>query len=185
MVTQADIAAIRPGEELDWSAIDHYVRAHVDGLAGKLEVLQFPGGSANLTYLLRYGNQELVLRRPPFGVIAPGAHDMKREFKVLSRLWKHTRLAPRAYAFCDDKSVCGADFFVMERRTGVVVRGEMPAELKRHANVGRRIGFAVVDAMAELHSLDPVVCDLADLGKPEEIGQLFKGFQRFLYEPAR
>ena len=108
-----------------------------------------------------------MLRRPPFGVIAPGAHDMKREFKVLSRLWKHTRLAPRAYAFCDDKSVCGADFFVMERRTGVVVRGELPVELKRHANVGRRIGFAVVDAMAELHSLDPVVCDLADLGKPE------------------
>jgi len=166
MGTTADIAPIRPGEELDWPAIDRYVRAHVDDLTGTLEVLQFPGGSANLTYLLQYGNQELVLRRPPFGVIAPGAHDMKREFKVLSRLWKHTRLAPRAYAFCDDKSVCGADFFVMERRTGVVVRGELPAELRRHANVGRRIGFAVVDAMAELHSLDPVVCDLADLGKP-------------------
>lgn len=169
-MTTSDTAPIRPGEELDWTAIDRYVRAHVDelnGFTGQLEVEQFPGGSANLTYLLRYGEREFVLRRPPFGVIAPGAHDMKREYKVLSRLWKHTRLAPRAYAFCDDRSVCGADFFVMERRRGVVVRSEMPEELKHHADVGRRIGFAVVDAMAELHSLDPIACDLADLGKPE------------------
>ncbi len=166
-MSNVDTAAVRPGEELDWAAIDRYAREHIEELTGSLEVEQFPGGSANLTYLLRYGAQEFVLRRPPFGVIAPGAHDMRREYKVLSRLWKHTRLAPRAYAFCDDKSVCGADFFIMERRTGVVVRSEMPEELKKHDNVGRRLGFAVVDAMAELHSLDPVACELSDLGKPE------------------
>ncbi len=171
-----ELAPVRPGEELDWPAIDAYLKAHASGLDGKLngelQVLQFPNGSANLTYLLRYGllsggAQELVLRRPPFGIIAPGAHDMKREFKVLSRLWQHTRLAPRAYVFCDDKSVCGADFFVMERRTGVVVRNAIPDALRQHENVGHRIGLAIVDAMAELHSLDPVACDLADLGKPE------------------
>ena len=166
-----EVAPVRPGEALDWAAIDAYLKAHAPGLDGKLNgelsVLQFPNGSANLTYLLRYGAQELVLRRPPFGIIAPGAHDMKREFKVLSRLWKHTRLAPRAYVFCDDKSVCGADFFVMERRTGVVVRNAIPEALRQHENVGYRLGLAIVDAMAELHSLDPVACDLADLGKPE------------------
>ncbi|MEZ5595629.1 MAG: phosphotransferase family protein [Pseudomonadales bacterium] len=167
MADSVDVAPVRPGEALDWTAIDGFVRAAVPGLSGELSVLQFPGGSANLTYLLRYGNQELVLRRPPFGVVAPGAHDMKREYKVLSRLWRHTRLAPRAYALCEDPAVCGADFFIMERRDGVVVRGEMPETLKRHADAGRRVGNAVVDAMAELHSLDPAACDLADLGKPD------------------
>jgi aminoglycoside phosphotransferase (APT) family kinase protein len=166
-MTQPDTAPVRPGEELDWAAIDRYLHDHIHGLTGELEVEQFPGGSANLTYLLRYGDQEFVLRRPPFGVIAPGAHDMKREYKVLSQLWKYTRLAPRAFAFCDDRAVCGADFFVMERRRGVVVRSEMPEALKKHRDVGRRIGFAVVDAMAELHGLDPVACGLGDLGKPE------------------
>lgn len=173
-----EVTAIRPGEQLDWEAIDRHVRAHIPGLEGALEVLQFPNGAANLTYLLRYSSllsdgapagsaREFVLRRPPFGVIAPGAHDMKREFKVLSRLWQFTRLAPRAYLFCDDKAVCGADFFVMERRTGVVIRAEIPPELRQHENVGHRVGLAIVDAMAELHGLDPAACGLADLGKPE------------------
>jgi aminoglycoside phosphotransferase (APT) family kinase protein len=166
-IVAADAAPVRPGEDLDWPAINAFVRSRVPGLDGTLAVLQFPNGAANLTYLLRYGDRELVLRRPPFGAIAPGAHDMKREYRVLSRLWQHTRLAPRAYAFCDDRSVCGADFFVMERRAGVVVRSEIPPEMRHHENVGRRIGFAIVDAMAELHSLDPVACGLGDLGKPE------------------
>jgi aminoglycoside phosphotransferase (APT) family kinase protein len=167
VTTATEVAPVRPGEGLDWRAIDAFVRARVPGLAGELTVLQFPNGAANLTYLLRYGDRELVLRRPPFGAIAPGAHDMKREFKVLSRLWQYTRLAPRAYALCDDAAVCGADFFVMERRTGVVVRSEIPPEMRHHENVGRRVGFAIVDAMAELHRLDPAACGLADLGKPE------------------
>ena len=162
-----DAAPVRLGEDLEWAAIDAFVRRHVPGVAGTLAVMQFPNGAANLTYLLRYGERELVLRRPPFGVIAPGAHDMRREYKVLSRLWQYTRLAPRAFVFCDDKSVCGADFFVMERRKGVVVRSEIPAEMRHHENVGRRIGFAIVDAMAELHGLDPAACGLGDLGKPE------------------
>ena len=92
-------------------------------------MLQFPGGSANLTYLLRVGDTELVLRRPPFGTIAPGAHDMRREYKVLSQLWRHFDRAPRAYVFCDDPDVLGADFFVMERRRGEVVRDELPDAL--------------------------------------------------------
>jgi aminoglycoside phosphotransferase (APT) family kinase protein len=168
-VTDVELAPVRAGEQLDWAAIDAWLTAHVPERASfgrGPEVLQFPNGAANLTYLLRYERQELVLRRPPFGVIAPGAHDMRREHKVLSRLWRHTRLAPRAFGFCDDKSVCGADFFVMERRTGVVVRTAIPDAMRQHANVGRRIGFAIADAMAELHALDPAACELADLGKP-------------------
>jgi aminoglycoside phosphotransferase (APT) family kinase protein len=168
--SESELAPVRRGEQLDWERIDAWLRAHLPSdvaLRGAPEVLQFPNGAANLTYLLRYPQRELVLRRPPFGVIAPGAHDMRREFKVLSRLWQHTRLAPRALAFCEDESVCGAHFFVMERRSGVVVRTAIPEAMRGHANVGRRVGFAIADAMAELHSLDPTACGLGDLGKPD------------------
>jgi aminoglycoside phosphotransferase (APT) family kinase protein len=113
------------------------------------------------------------------GEIAPGAHDMKREFKVLSRLWRHFDRAPRAYLFCDDRAVLGADFFVMERRRGEVVRTELPASMRGHAEVGRRIAFALVDAMAALHALEPAACDLGDLGRPEGFaGRQLSGWAR-------
>jgi aminoglycoside phosphotransferase (APT) family kinase protein len=130
-------------------------------------VLQFPNGSANLTYLIRFGDLELVLRRPPFGTLAPGAHDMRREYKVLSRLWKQFDRAPRALLFCDDASVAGADFFVMERCRGEVIRGVIPESMREHRNVGRRIGSALIKAMGEFHLLDPAKCDLSDLGRPD------------------
>ena len=130
------------------------------------DVQQFTNGAANLTYLLRFGDRELVLRRPPSGTIAPGAHDMKREWRVLSRLWRHFDRAPRAFLFCDDHAIAGADFFVMEHRPGVVIRGEIPAALTAHADVARRMSFALIDAIAELHGLDPKDADVADIGKP-------------------
>jgi aminoglycoside phosphotransferase (APT) family kinase protein len=165
-----ELAPVRPGEELDWAALEAWLRprlaAVLPGVDGPLHVLQFPHGSANLTYLLRLGTHELVLRRPPFGEVAPGAHDMKREFRVLSRLWRHYDRAPRAYVLCEDRTVVGAHFFVMERRRGEVVRDALPEALRGIPDVGRRIAFALVDAMAELHALDPEACGLGDLGKP-------------------
>jgi aminoglycoside phosphotransferase (APT) family kinase protein len=166
-----ETAPVRAGEALDWPRLEAWLRPRLaevlPGVDGPLDVLQFPHGSANLTYLLRIGDHELVLRRPPMGEIAPGAHDMRREFKVLSRLWRRFDRAPRAYLFCDDPAVLGADFFVMERRRGEVVRTEMPASMRAHPDAGRRVAFALVDATAALHALDPRDCDLADLGKPE------------------
>jgi len=166
-----EVAPVRSGEQLDWGALEAWLLPRlaeaIPGLAGPIEVMQFPNGSANLTYLLRLGGHELVLRRPPMGEIAPGAHDMRREHKVLSRLWRRFDRAPRAYLFCDDRSVLGADFFVMERRRGEVVRAHVPQSMRAQPDVGRRLGFALVDAMAELHTLDPAACDLADLGKPD------------------
>ena len=165
-----ETAPVRRGEELDREKLDAWLRPRLDGILGSagdpVEILQFPNGSANLTYLLRVGPHELVLRRPPMGQIAPGAHDMRREYKVLSRLWRHFDRAPRAYVFCDDPAVLGRDFFVMERRRGEVVRTTIPAAMQGHRDVGRRIAFALVDAMAELHRLDPGACDLGDLGRP-------------------
>ncbi|MFV0257046.1 MAG: phosphotransferase family protein [Acidimicrobiales bacterium] len=160
---------VRPGEELDWARIEAYLREHLppDLTGGEFRVAQFPNGSANLTYLIAFGDTELVLRRPPFGTIAPGAHDMKREYKVLSRLWRQFAMAPRAYAFCDDPEIAGADFFVMERRVGEVIRGVIPPSMRSHDRVGHRVGLALVDAMAEFHLLDPETVGLSDLGRPD------------------
>ena len=162
-----EIAPVREGDDLDWTRIEQYLREQIPELEGEMEVLQFPYGSANLTYLLRFGDTELVLRRPPRGTLAPGSHDMKREHKVLSRLWEHWDKAPRAYLFCDDHDIAGADFFVMERRTGVVIREALPPEMLHHERLAHRAGLALVEAMAEFHLLDPDVCGLGDLGRPE------------------
>jgi aminoglycoside phosphotransferase (APT) family kinase protein len=167
MNAPSETAPVRPGEELDWPKLEAYLRAQLPELTGEFSVLQFPHGSANLTYLLRFGDTELVLRRPPFGVVAPGAHDMKREYRVLSKLWKIFDRAPRAYLFCDDHTVIGADFVVMERRTGEVIRNEIPPSMRHHPDVARRVSFALVDAMAELHLLDPAAADLTTVGRPE------------------
>ena len=163
----ADVAEVRPGEDLDWPAVEAYLRVRLPGLDGKLEVLQFPNGSANLTYLLRFGGQPLVLRRPPFGRVAPGAHDMAREYRVLSRLWRAYPPAPRALLLCEDHSVVGATFFVMEFRSGVVIWDVIPEPMRRHADVARRTGFAVVQALADLHQVDYTRCGLDDLGRPD------------------
>src|SRR5262249_45376741 len=96
-----ELAPVREGEQQDWVKAAARLRARRPELPGPLEVLQFPGGHANLTYLLRFGARELVLRRPPFGPVAPGAHDMAREHKVLSRLWEQLSTAPRSYLFCE------------------------------------------------------------------------------------
>ncbi len=167
----AETADVRPGEQLDWQTIEAHLRANLPAdvdTSGPFLVEQFPNGAANLTYLVAFGDRtELVLRRPPFGTIAPGAHDMKREYKVLSKLWRFFDKAPRAVLFCDDHAIAGSDFFVMERRRGEVIRGILPADMRSEPNVGKRLGFALADAIAEFHLLDPEACGLADLGKPD------------------
>jgi len=162
-----EVAAVREGEGLDWDRAESWIRARMPELAGDFSVEQFPGGHANLTYLLHFGDRELVLRRPPFGPVAPGSHDMVREHKVLSKLWEHLATAPRAFLLCEDEGVVGARFFVMERRTGVVIRTRVPDEMRVHPEVERRASFALMDAMADLHDVDYEAAGLADLGKPE------------------
>lgn len=162
-----DVAPIRPGEEFDTEGLAAWLKAHVPGLEGPMQALQFPHGHANLTYLVRFGEQELVVRRPPFGPVAPGSHDMTREYRVLSRLGGRFPPAPRAFALCDDPEVLGATFIVMERRRGIVVRGAVPPELDRHPDARRRISFALIDVMADLHDIDYVALGLAELGRPE------------------
>jgi aminoglycoside phosphotransferase (APT) family kinase protein len=167
MERPAEVSAVREGDDLDWAAVGAWLRASAPELSGPLNVLQFPHGRANLTYLIEIGGQRMVLRRPPFGTIAPGAHDMAREFRVLSRLWRSYGRAPRAFAFTDDPSVAGAPCFAMEYRDGVVIRETLPDGMRGEDDLGRRLNFALTDAMADLHLVDPGDCDLETLGKPE------------------
>ncbi len=162
-----EVTEVRPGEELDWAALEAYLRRHLPDTVGEFSVLQFPNGSANLTYLVRFGDVDLVVRRPPFGVIATAAHDMRREHRVLSRLNAAYPRAPLGLHYCADESVIGAHFLVSEYRPGLVVWDHVPEVLRVGANPGYRIGLAVVDALADLHVVDPAACGLSDLGRPD------------------
>jgi aminoglycoside phosphotransferase (APT) family kinase protein len=171
---EQDTSTIRTGEELDANSLGQYLRARLpEILAGvsldlkaDLELEQFPGGHSNLTYLIRFGGWEFVLRRPPFGPVAPTAHDMPREYRLLSAINPFFRLAPRPYLLCDDTTVIGAPFYLMERRRGLVVRRDIPPEVGDDLALRRRISEAIVDTLAALHSVDIVSSGLSGLGKP-------------------
>ena len=162
-----ELIPVRADEGLDGARLAAWLEGKLPGAEGPLDLSQFGGGHANLTYLLRFGAAEYVLRRPPLGPVAPSAHDMAREHRVLAGLWRVYPLAPRSYLLCDDESVIGAPFHVMERRHGIVIRDDLPARFQGDANLARRIGAAIVDAFADLHQVDPAVAGLSDLGRPE------------------
>ena len=162
-----DYADIRPGEEQDWNALEAYLRQHLPDARGPFRYAQFHGGHANLTYLIGFGDREWVLRRPPFGTIAPGAHDMRREFQILSALPTHFAPAPRAHLLCTDAAVIGADFVVMDYRTGVVVRNRMPADFAGTPAAAERLTDALVRVCADLHRVDVAAAGLSSLGRPE------------------
>ncbi|MBI5478831.1 MAG: phosphotransferase family protein [Deltaproteobacteria bacterium] len=160
--------AVRPGEELDLPALTAHLQAHLDGLAGPLVVEQFPSGHSNLTYLLRAGDRELVLRRPPFGTRVKTAHDMGREHRILAGLCRVYPKAPRPLLYCADPAVIGAPFYLMERVRGVILRGRQPKAAAGLAPAAvRRLCEALVDGLAELHAVDVAAAGLADVGHPE------------------
>lgn len=162
-----DTMVVRQDEQFDVQRVADYLRGRLPGSENRLLVRQFGGGKANLTYLLDYGSDRYVLRRPPLGVVAPSAHDMGREFRVLSALHGIYPLAPRAFLFCEDGEVMGAPFFVMERREGVVVRTEMPALFQAIPQAARQMSESLIDALVELHEVDYQAIGLERLGKPE------------------
>lgn len=160
---------IRPEERFDEERVAGYLRQHLPDLVGDgpISFAQFPGGRANLTYLARAGDRELVLRRPPLGPVAPGSHDMRREHRVLSVLHRAYPEAPRSFHLCEDEEVMGAVFFVMERRRGHVVREVWPDDLTDTPEFRRGVGERLVDALGRLHRVDYGALGLADLGRPE------------------
>jgi aminoglycoside phosphotransferase (APT) family kinase protein len=168
-----DTRPVRPTEQLDWRRLEAWLREHLAAcdipgldLSLPMHVEQFPGGHSNLTYHLRFGSTELVLRRPPFGPVAPTAHDMAREYRWLTAVHPVFPLAPRVYVLCEDASIVGSVFYVMERRHGIVVRHEEPPQIKGRPAVRRRVGLALVDALVDLHAVDIERAGLGHLGKP-------------------
>lgn len=169
----SDLIPIREGEDFDHDTLHAYLRGRIEGSDRPLTIRQFGGGHANLTYLLRFGGDggtvEYVLRRPPLGPVAASAHDMGREYRALSVLYRYFPPAPRAYLYCEDAAVIGAPFFVMERKHGVVVRRVVPEIFGGGGDpvANRKLSEGVVDALVAFHAVDPVASGLDKLGKPE------------------
>jgi aminoglycoside phosphotransferase (APT) family kinase protein len=166
-------APIRAGEELPVEQLAVWLNAHFPEAASPLSIAQFPAGHSNLTYLLSCGTpgsgavREFVLRRPPFGNQVKTAHDMGREYRVLSRLCQVFPAAPHPYIYCDDESVIGAAFYLMERRRGLILRKASASEVVSNPEMARRVSTALIDQLALLHSIDYQGAGLADLGKPD------------------
>jgi aminoglycoside phosphotransferase (APT) family kinase protein len=157
--------AVRAGEELDLLKLTAFLDTEL-GVPGAVTVEQFPGGHSNLTYLVRHGDREYVLRRPPFGSKVKSAHDMGREVAVLSKLAPVYERAPRVIVFEGTGEVLGAPFYLMERRRGVILRKDLPTELAGdHARV-RRVCEVLIDALVDLHAVDYKAAGLGDFGKP-------------------
>ena len=162
-----DTIPVREQERIDTEALRAFLAGR--GLCAGEEVAleQFPGGHSNLTYLLRIGGDEHVLRRPPLGPVPPKAHDMVREARLMDAVHPHFPLAPAIRVICEDASVIGAPFYVMERRRGIVIRRENPGQIGDNPPLRRRIGEAVLDTLVALHAIGVSRGPLAQIGKPE------------------
>lgn len=157
--------SVREGAVFDVAALRRWLGTQ--GLDGDVEVLQFPRGYSNYTYLLRVGARELVLRRGPPGVKIASAHDMGREHTILSALTKVWDKAPTPVAFCDDDAVLGAPFYLMERVSGVIFRAKTPADLTLDEPTMARLSASMVDTLCEIHGVDLKAAGLGEFGKPE------------------
>ena len=162
-----EVIDIRDDERIDTTRLEPWLRAFLPETAGDFTLAQFGGGHANLTYLVRFGETEYVLRRPPLGPVAPSAHDMKREHRVLDDLWRTFPLAPRSFVVCEDEDIIGAPFHVLERRNGIVVRRELPEDRAWPEDLLARMGTMLIDTLADLHGVDPEEAGLGDLGRPD------------------
>lgn len=158
---------IRKGEELNVEAIENFIRKHTPGLPEEpLTIKQFSVGRSNLTYQLNIGNWEAVLRRPPIGPVAPKAHDMEREFLILSEIYPYFPAAPKPYMF-SDSAVIGSPFFIMERKHGIVLDTEFPSHIQPSLELCQRISELMVDTLVALHSIDYKKTKLKGMTKPE------------------
>ncbi len=158
-------------------SVSRFFREHVPGGDAPLAFELISGGRSNLTYRVRGGGREWVLRRPPLGHVLPTAHDMAREFRVLSGIAQTDVPAPRPIALCADASVNDYPFYVMTYTPGVVVQDEIPAGFASAPGERRRMSQALVDALVRLHAVDYAGVGLGDFGRPE--GYLARQVERW------
>lgn len=163
-----DTRTVRKGEELDIHTLESYLRNTIEGLSNdELKVEQFSAGHSNLTYCLQVGEWEGVLRRPPLGPVAPKAHDMSREFKILSELHPVYPLAPKPYIYSENLTIVGSPFFIMERKKGIVLDTEFPEAVNYTTEIGREISEKMVVQLVNLHDIDYKQTNLLEISQPE------------------
>ncbi len=164
-----DVGAVRDEDAFDVAAVDRWLQQHAGQLAlsGPPEVQQFSKGASNLTYLLRYPEHELILRRPPAGAKIKSAHDMGRESRVQQALAPSFPYVPTMVAHCDDESVIGAEFYVMHKIEGTILRSTIPPGLGLSEQQLGDLSRSVIDTLVSLHAVDPTTPGLADLGRGE------------------
>lgn len=158
---------VRSGEDLDLAKLTPFLQRGLAMPGAPVTVEQFPGGHSNLTYLVKIGERELVLRRPPFGAQVKTAHDMDREFTILHKLAPVYPRAPKPLLMGDDESVLGARFYVMERIRGVILRSRLPPGLELGPALARKLSAAAVETLAELHAIDIDATGLTAIGHPD------------------
>jgi aminoglycoside phosphotransferase (APT) family kinase protein len=162
------VTSVREGEDFNRKALHKFMLQNIDWWPKEpIEVAQFSAGYSNLTYLIRCGNIEAVMRRPPLGPLPPRAHDMKREYSLLEKLHPVFPYVPKTYAFCDDESVIGVPFYIMERKKGMVLDGKFPPGMSATNHMCRQISIGAVDTLANLHQIDYQYAGLENFGRPQ------------------
>lgn len=159
-----DSRPVRSGEEVDVGQLAGFLSAKL-GMAGEVSVRQFAGGHSNLTYLVKVGDKEVVLRRPPHGAAAKGGHDMPREYRILEALVATAVPVPKPLALCEDTGVLGAPFYLMERVVGVVLRDADTVAVLTDAPTMSAIADSFVQTLARIHAAKSPA--LEALGKGE------------------
>lgn len=161
---------VRDEDAFDVRAVAEWLRdnaAGEPGLVGVPDVRQFAGGASNLTYLMRYPSRDLILRRPPRGRRTGRAHDVAREYRIQARLEPVFPYVPAMVALCEDETVLGAPFYVMERVPGTILRRDPPPGFGTHPDALRGLARTVLDRLVDLHTIDPAAAALSDLGRGE------------------
>ncbi len=166
-----DTKPIRQGEELNAENLAQFLHENLNTKTDEIEISQFPGGSSNLTYCVKISETEYVLRRPPFGNQVKSAHDMSREFNVLSKLSQVYQPAPKPLIYCADEAIIGSEFYLMERRNGLIIRGKAPAQLEDSPELQSKVCESFIENLVNLHALDYKKIGLENLGKPEGYAQ--------------
>src|SRR5699024_5127322 len=163
-----DTIEVRKGEELSVQPLTQFLQKHVvDFDNHELIIEQFGAGHSNLTYLLRVGEWEGVLRRPPHGPVAANAHNMEREYQFLEYIHEFYPVAPKPFIFSNDESIVGSPFFIMERRNGIVLDTEFPESIPYRPEIGEKISSKMVDKLVQLHGIDYEETKLSDISKPD------------------
>ena len=157
-----DLTAVRDEDRFDVAKMHAWLRPFIteDQLP---EVMQFRSGASNLTYLLRYLGRDLVLRKPPVGTKAASAHDMKREYLIQSRLQSVFPLVPKIIALCEDQSVMGSDFYVMERVEGEIFRRDIPEGIT--SSDISVMADSLISGLVQLHAVDSSILNELNKGK--------------------